>query len=190
MSEWATEGDPFAQDSAPLRNPGEAAGAADDPGRSTESDGEGASGALAVRCTCGAGNGDTGGLCHTVDCPRSAHRLHVPDFMRRAMEAQGIDPDEVAARAAAAEVIPSDEQAMFLEAAARTGGLRCEGCKTKVSATDVSMLVEVTGWSKHRSQGGQNHVIDRAETGRVMCGECGQRLIHLGAVGYAQESMV
>jgi hypothetical protein len=164
MSEWAT--DPFAvEDSGPVRDPGEAARAADDPGRSTESDGASATGPGAV---------------------------HVPDFMRRAMLAQGVDPDEIAAKVAAEgeELIPSDEQAAFLEAAARTGGMRCEGCKTKVNPLDVTMLVEVIGWSKHRSQGGQNHVIDRAETGRVMCGECGQRLIHLGAVGYAQESLV
>lgn len=122
--------------------------------------------------------------------PAAPKAVEIPDFMRRAMEAHGVDPDEVAAKAAAENAIPSDEQAVFLEAAQRTGGLRCEGCKTKVSATDLSMLVEVIGWSKHRSQGGQNHVIDRAETGRVMCGECGQRLIHLGAVGYAQESML
>lgn len=161
MSEWDV--DPFAEDSGPVRNPGEAARAADDPGRSTESDGGSATGPAAVQ---------------------------IPDFMRRAMEAHGVDPDEVAAKAADENAIPTDEQAVFLEAAARTGGLRCEGCKTKVSQTDVNMLVEVIGWSKHRSQGGQNHVIDRAETGRVMCGECGHRLIHLGAVGYAQESMV
>lgn len=116
----------------------------------------------------------------------------IPPFIEAAMRAQGVDPAEVAAtlEAEAGDVIPSDEQAAFLEAAARTGGMRCEGCKTKVNPNDVSMLVEVIGWSKHRSQGGQNHVIDRAETGRVMCGECGHRLIHLGAVGYAQETLV
>lgn len=116
--------------------------------------------------------------------------IQIPDMLRKAMELHGIDADAVAAQAATDEAIPSDEQAAFLEAAARTGGLRCEGCKTKVSPVDTNMLVEVIGWSKHRSQGGQNHVIDRAETGRVMCGECGHRLIHLGAVGYAQETMV
>lgn len=115
--------------------------------------------------------------------------VEIPEMMRRAMEAHGIDTEDVAERAAAEDVIPTDEQAAFLEAATRTGGLRCEGCKRKVPPTDSSMLVEVTGWAKHRTQGGQNHVIDRAETGRVMCGECGARLIHLGSVGYAQETL-
>lgn len=159
MSEW--DSDPFAEDSAPLRDSEEAGASVEDSERSTGSDGEGESGALVV-----------------------------PDFMRKAMEAHGVDPDAVAAAAASGDVIPSDEQAVFVEAARRTGGMRCEGCKGKVDANDQSILVEVIGWSKHRSQGGQNHVIDRAETGRVMCGECGSRLIHLGSVGYAQESMV
>ena len=116
--------------------------------------------------------------------------IQIPEMLRKAMELQGIDPDKMAAQVATEETIPSDEQAAFLEAAARTGGLRCEGCKTKVEPNDANMLVEVIGWAKHRSQGGQNHVIDRAETGRVMCSECGHRLVHLGAVGYAQETMV
>lgn len=114
----------------------------------------------------------------------------IPAFMVAAMKASGVDPDAVAAQLAQQEeIIPSDEQAAFLQSAARTGGLRCEGCKSKVRPDDPTMLVEVIGWSKHRAQGGQNHVIDRAETGRVMCGECGSRLIHLGSVGYAQETL-
>jgi hypothetical protein len=69
---WAD--DPWGEDSGPVRHPGEGAAASDDPGRSTESDGGSATGPAAVQ---------------------------IPDLLRKAMELRGVDPDEVAAKAAA-----------------------------------------------------------------------------------------
>lgn len=40
---------------------------------------------------------------------------------------------------------------------------------------DPTVLREVTGWSRPREQGGQNHVLFRVETGRFMCGVCAKR---------------
>lgn len=117
--------------------------------------------------------------------------LPVPDFLRQAMVQAGVDPDEVARKAAAENVLPSDADEALRQAAAATGtGLRCKSCKQAVDLNDPNMLVEVTGWSKRRQQGGQNHVIDRIETGYVMCGDCSLRLQHLGPHAFAQETLV
>lgn len=113
-----------------------------------------------------------------------------PDFLKQAMEAHGVDPDEVARRAAADDVIPSDEAEAVRQAAVAGEGLRCSTCPNRVNPADPNVLREVTGWAKPRDAGGQNHVIDRVETGRLMCAECGSRLIHLGHVGSGQESLL
>lgn len=106
-----------------------------------------------------------------------AGTITVPPFMRQVMEASGVDVAAVEQVVNAGDPIFPDAQAVFEQAARATGQFRCESCKRRVQPDDGNALHEVIGWSKPRTQGGQNHVIDRAETGRVMCGECGIRLL-------------
>lgn len=116
--------------------------------------------------------------------------MEPPDFLREAMEKHGIDPDEVARKAAAPDAIPTDEAEAVRQAALATDGLRCCNCPARVNPADHTVLREVTGWAKPREAGGTNHVIDRTETGRLMCPECAARLIHLGHVGDGQETLL
>lgn len=65
---------------------------------------------------------------------------------------------------------------------------RCVNCGHPIEPSDTNKLVEVIGWAKLRDAGGQNHVIDRRETGRVMCGECAIRL--RSGLPVEQESLI
>ena len=112
----------------------------------------------------------------------------VPDFMRRAMEAAHVDVDAVAAASRDEHVIPTDAEAAFVEAARRENGMRCQSCRNPVKPDDPNVLREITGWSKPREQGGQNHVIDRRETGALLCGTCALRLQH--GLSPQQESLI
>ena len=49
---------------------------------------------------------------------------------------------------------------------------QCVICKSRIPLDDREMLEEVTGFSKRRKGGGQNHVKHRRTTGRFMCGPC------------------
>lgn len=104
------------------------------------------------------------------------------------MEAAHVDVAAVLAAAVDEHVIPSDEEAAFVQAARRESGMRCNGCQRPVKPDDPNMLREITGWSRPREQGGQNHVIDRRETGGLLCGACGLRLQH--GLAPQQETLV
>jgi hypothetical protein len=67
-------------------------------------------------------------------------------------------------------------------------GVLCSQCEQPVNPNYPDVLREVTGWSKLREQGGQNHVRFRRETGRLMCGACASRITHAGTA--AQESLL
>ena len=45
---------------------------------------------------------------------------------------------------------------------------------------------EISGWSVPRKKGGQNHVVGRRETGRVLCPECTVKLKY-GGVGVSEQ---
>ncbi len=102
------------------------------------------------------------------------------DQLRRAAEAAGQDVDEMERQAADPSVIPDDDhehQVQVLQAELRRArGRDCAQCGATIRANDVGLLIEVTGWHQPRTQGGQNHVLGRVETGRHMCGECAARL--------------
>ena len=102
----------------------------------------------------------------------------MPDVIRRAMEAQGkYDPDE--ALAVADVSIPDDVTETLAERIEQQPelpvGFVCHRC-TEPLETTTGMLTEVVGYAVERKGGGQNHVIARRPTGRVLCGPCGQRL--------------
>ncbi len=117
-----------------------------------------------------------------------APAVAMPDGLRAEMEAAGVNPDAVARQAADPHNIPTDQEAAFVEAARRENGMRCQSCKHPVRPDDPNVLREVTGWFRPRDQGGQNHVIDRRETGALLCGSCSLRLLH--GLAPAQESLV
>ena len=53
----------------------------------------------------------------------------------------------------------------------------CASCGSEIeNPLDANVLREIRGWARQREQGGQNHVIDRKETGALMCAECSSRL--------------
>src|SRR5262245_72638 len=100
----------------------------------------------------------------------------IPDFVLEAMQAAQ------AAGVTAEEAVPesTDEQAQH--------GIRCAECNTEVNPNSKGVLIEVIGWSKHRDTGGQNHVIRRKPTGRVLCPTCGLRATH--GLATTQESLL
>lgn len=127
-------------------------------------------------------------------------RLEVPDFVARAIAAQGkTTPDEVAARVASGDLPPPDVTSLAEEAALagqRTfgdvldpapGALVCGGCGDPVRHRDPDVLHRVAGWTHHREAGGANHVILREETGEYLCGPCGRKLKDAGTL--AQETL-
>jgi hypothetical protein len=69
-----------------------------------------------------------------------------------------------------------DDLVVTFDQAPVTGWPRCASCDEAIDSGDPHVLREVRGWARHRDDGGQNHVIDRQETGRLMCGTCGTRL--------------
>lgn len=105
----------------------------------------------------------------------------VPDFIREAMEAAGVNPDVVAE--VAADPIPTDAEAFAQQAIKAHGGPVCVNCREPTNPHARGVLMEVTGWHQPREQGGQNHVIARVETGRVMCPTCAIRFRHTGHAG-------
>lgn len=57
--------------------------------------------------------------------------------------------------------------------------MRCSRCNKPMEGNDLKhpgVLFEVRGWERLRAQGGQNHVIERARTGAVMCHHCAGRI--------------
>lgn len=102
-------------------------------------------------------------------------RLSIPPFLREAMEASGVDPNEVAEKAADPDVIPTDEAAIIKDKEDQKTGIRCAECDEITNPNDNGCLIEITGWHKLREHGGQNHVIRRSPTGRVMCPSCSVR---------------
>jgi transcription elongation factor Elf1 len=83
--------------------------------------------------------------------------VYVPD---------AVPPDEHEVQRQEAEIARKQQRALML----------CAECDERIDVRDPNVLREVTGWSRHRDQGGQNHVIARRETGRLMCGACAARL--------------
>lgn len=102
------------------------------------------------------------------------------DHLTIAARAAGVDVDEMLARAAAPDVVPPDEfeaDRQEIAAARRAArGVECCECGATISGSDRNVLREIAGWSALREQGGQNHVIGRKVTGRLMCGECAVRM--------------
>lgn len=92
--------------------------------------------------------------------------------IRRAMQAAGVDPDAVVETAALDHVIPSDEEEAERQSWRDAGGVKCAACGERVDPNASQTLREVIGWDRPRGQGGQNHVLFREETGRLMCGSC------------------
>jgi alkanesulfonate monooxygenase SsuD/methylene tetrahydromethanopterin reductase-like flavin-dependent oxidoreductase (luciferase family) len=102
------------------------------------------------------------------------------ESLRAAAAAAGVDPDLIVAEAALPGIVPSDEEEAERQAA-RDRRLHdiaqsCVKCGEPINPQDRNVLREIKGWARHRDEGGQNHVIDRRETGRLMCGECGLRI--------------
>lgn len=56
----------------------------------------------------------------------------------------------------------------------------CMVCGSVVDPNDMSTLREITGFDRERTQGGQNHVRFRRETGRLVCGTCATRWLYSG----------
>jgi len=55
------------------------------------------------------------------------------------------------------------------------------GCGQQVDPNALDTLEEVIGYSKRRTQGGQNHVMFRRPTGRLLRGECATKLKYGGS---------
>jgi len=54
--------------------------------------------------------------------------------------------------------------------------MRCEDCGKQVHPHGGGFYREVTGWEKVRgAMGGANQIVLRKETGRLLCGGCGER---------------
>lgn len=51
----------------------------------------------------------------------------------------------------------------------------CEMCGAVVKPNQIGSYRQVSGWEKVRTGGGANAIVLRAETGKVMCGGCGER---------------
>lgn len=68
----------------------------------------------------------------------------------------------------------------------------CVDCGHPVDVSSTLSLSEVTGFKRHRSQGGQNHVVYPVETGRWMCAGCDVRRKSTKKAGTvpAQESLL
>ena len=116
-------------------------------------------------------------------------RIEPPAFLREAMQAAGVDVDAVAERAP--DAIPDDADDRLRQAqGAPDGGLRCAECGQGTRPTVQGVLIEITGWHQPREQGGQNHVIHRVETGRIMCPSCAVRFKTLGHAGAGQEALL
>ena len=90
MTEWSTDGWEEPQDSGPVRHPDEAGASAEDPGRSTESDGGSETGPPAVP--------DILDVVAREHADAVEEASVVPDFMRQAMAAAGVDVEAVAAK--------------------------------------------------------------------------------------------
>jgi len=102
------------------------------------------------------------------------------DALKAAAAAAGVDVPELERAAADPDVLPDDEyEALRQEADAVRKAMRgaeCAECGGTIRPVDKEVLIEIRGWHRQRTQGGQNHVLDRVETGRFMCGPCAIRL--------------
>lgn len=96
------------------------------------------------------------------------------DVLERAMALAGVDPAHAAAQA---DAIPSDAEAAFQEAAARTTRMACSDCGVTVTADDTNAMREIIGWAVPP----HGAVIDVAPTGHVLCGSCSRRRQALGS---------
>ena len=95
--------------------------------------------------------------------------------------------------------VMSDEEIQLLSAEAERGYdvplsayPPCIDCGQPVDVTSPLALPEVVGFAPRRSQGGQNHVLYREETGRWLCPNCGNRRKSTKKAGTvpAQESLL
>lgn len=109
-----------------------------------------------------------------------ADHVQVPDMLRKAMEAHGVDVDSVRETIAAGDPIPPDELAAEQQQIRQAGGARCCDCGKPANPNDPNVLHQIVGWTKPREKGGTNHVIRRATTGFIMCADCSLRLVHVG----------
>jgi hypothetical protein len=57
----------------------------------------------------------------------------------------------------------------------------CMSCGKATDPDSTLVLREVVGFTVHRSQGGANRIIERRETGRLLCPNCGKRMQHTGS---------
>ena len=53
--------------------------------------------------------------------------------------------------------------------------MRCEDCGEPVRPDGLGTFRQVTGWEKVRGKGGANQIVLRKETGKYLCGGCGER---------------
>ena len=107
-----------------------------------------------------------------------AVRLEMPAGLRAAMEAAHVDADAVLQAAQAPDVLPSDADSAFVEAARSKIGMRCTTCKSPVLPDDPNVLREIVGWMRPHEPGRRDQVVGRRETGGLMCGSCATRLQH------------
>lgn len=114
------------------------------------------------------------------------------EALRAAAEAAGVDVNRMEEEAALPDVVPPDEHEVERQAALTQRkadrGKVCVVCDAEIGYLDKGVLREVRGWSRDRDDGGQNHVIDRVQTGRLMCGPCGIRL--RSGLSHSQETLV
>lgn len=53
--------------------------------------------------------------------------------------------------------------------------MKCADCGEPVKPNQLGAYREVSGWAKIRNKGGSNAIALREETGRMICGGCGER---------------
>jgi hypothetical protein len=114
--------------------------------------------------------------------------VSAPVWLRDAMRAGGYDPDVIEERATRDDVIETDAQTVREQLHGMHSTVCAGGCGARVNTAERGVLREVAGWYLPRSAGGQNHVIQRRETGRVMCPVCSSRMQHTGLA--AQETLL
>lgn len=114
----------------------------------------------------------------------------MPEFIKKAMEAKGLDPVVIAAAEEEAARIAESPPTVEIEVeqelsqedldAALEGrpsipaykAFRCSVCEKEYDGRTVSEWREVVGWEQKRVQGGTNHIAEREQTGRSMCNPC------------------
>jgi len=95
----------------------------------------------------------------------------MPEVIARAIAAQGKTTVDAVLQQLDDPPIPDDVDEVQAQ------GVRCCQCHSEVVLRDGRSLGEVTGWALlHRKDGGTHHVIRRHSTGRLLCGDCADRL--------------